>query len=792
MASPADIFTMTMSTPFLSDNEQSHVVPDHFFSEFDYDENNFSGYDDYDYGSDYGDDLDIRLTLPAPHKAPRARRNKQNKKSPTSPKPAPFTKIIQPIVDCSQPLLFPLEVLELVCLHLNQATLRHCMSLVCKSWNTVSDRYIRRIGIWTSTSDHYEQRLLQQMPGLDTLECWIGINPDVAEMERAPLLRGQMGSAWERFRDAILAPLQDPPLQDNKDDSSNRTCLLHYIQHLTLRGDRMNYVDPLPTIQHEFRFLKTLTILNMTRDLNIYLFRLLNCSPELRELTIKTKSFDDMHIYFGDEDDDVVEPPEPVFDPETAHFPVKPKVILPIKNYPDRYRLQVFECSAVMIKQRVLERVISTCPELQILKAIEINRSTWHPAENRSRPYVVDEARLFEHAKSSCPNLEWMTILKVQNCVGEAYMKRQNLFFPESKYLMLTSNRNELELLTIPAVATLVQNITVLEIRTTMSVAFDSLTLNKLLCRMPHLLHLHAFGARLRVNDLHQPPKPVIEAPKRFIWHNKYRKQVQKTEKQRRRREALSRFQNSTSDENDESIVSLPEPLIWQCRDLRTLELGLYPYGEISLINKTWAEYVDRNRLFRNLTSLRLQGATLHLGQLREFPHVTKQRAKALEELKARRSKQGLAQIRAERDIEKPLRYCNDLLPLRGMRSLEEFNLCVDKIPGMLHPRDLDFLRQRSVETVVGIISHEHDNDTVQIGDPQQGGKSIGDDTSDSDDSSSDDHSLQQEEETETFWPRLQAFHIRYTSHLQGVTNFTGVVAGMRAIRPAVEFSIRR
>ncbi|KAG0305745.1 hypothetical protein BGZ98_003635 [Dissophora globulifera] len=793
-----ELTTVTTSTSYLSNDESSRVIPEHSSSEQDGDENDFSDYDyDYDYGSGYRDDLDIRLTPPAPHKPSRARRNKQNKKSVARAKPAPpFTKIIQPIVDCSRPLLFPLEVLELVCLHLTQATLRHCVSLVCKSWNTVSDRYIRRIGVWTSASDIYEERLLQQMSRLDTLECWFGIDPDVPESESALIYRTKMELAWARFRDAIVMPLQDPP-QDNKDDSSNRTCLLHYIQHLTLRGDYMNYADPLPTIQNEFRFLRTLTILSMTHHIDVYLIPILDCSPELRELTIKSKSYDynhSMFIYFEDEnedeDDDAIEPPEPILDPETAHFPVKPKVGLPSNDDPRQYGLQVFECSGVFIKQRVLERVISVCPELRVLKALEINSPTWHLFEEELRPLDIDETGLLKLAKISCPNLEWMSAQKAHRWVDEIYMDRQNLYFPESRFLTLTSTVGEFEMPIIPAVATFLQHITVLEIKTMVSNAFDSSIFNKILCRMPHLLHLHAFGGRFHVRDLYQPPKPVVTAPKPFIENIRERRRAERLERQRQRREALLRFQNLTSDDDDDgddddddddddvSSTSLSAPRIWQCRDLRTLEISLYPLGDIQCVNRTWAEYVDRNRLFRNLTSLRLHGSSLHLGQLQEIPHITRQRAKVLEELNARRSKRGLALIQAEFDVQRPKRFGHDLLPLRGLRSLEVFRLYVENIPGMLHPKDFDFLQQRSVETIIRIISHEDDHDTARVGGPRQSEPGI-----------ADDHSHRQEEET--FWPRLLAFHIRYTSHLQEMTDFTGVVAGMRSIRPAVEFSIK-
>jgi len=133
--------------------------------------------DYYDYAEGYDD---IRLAPPALNKSPRVRRHKLEKKNKiNNTKLSLITKIIQPIVDCPRPLVFPLEVLDLVCSHLSQATLRHCVSLVCKNWNNVSDRYIRRVGIWTPLAEDSEKQLLQQMQRLDTLECWFGMDPDL-------------------------------------------------------------------------------------------------------------------------------------------------------------------------------------------------------------------------------------------------------------------------------------------------------------------------------------------------------------------------------------------------------------------------------------------------------------------------------------------------------------------------------------------------------------------------------------------------------------------------------------
>ncbi|KAF9105004.1 hypothetical protein BGX27_009847, partial [Mortierella sp. AM989] len=223
--------------------EDGYPIDEYYFDE---DEDDYTSYDSDD-NCDYGD---IHLALPAQYKS-KSRKSK-NKKQQAS-KPPLFTKIIQPIIDCPRPLVFPLEVLGLVCSHLSQSTLRTCVSLVCKDWSAVSDRYIKRAGVWTPLSEDYQKRLIEQMKKLDTLECWFNMDPDVPD-STSIITQEISCQRWRTFRDAVLAPF-DKGLQSNKDviqdsqkpDDDTPTCLLHNIHNLSLRGYYIGYQDAITT-----------------------------------------------------------------------------------------------------------------------------------------------------------------------------------------------------------------------------------------------------------------------------------------------------------------------------------------------------------------------------------------------------------------------------------------------------------------------------------------------------------------------------------------------------------------
>ncbi|KAF9105006.1 hypothetical protein BGX27_009849 [Mortierella sp. AM989] len=781
----------------LNELEDGYPIDDEYYS--DKDEDDYTFYD-LDGDRNYAD---IHLAPPPQHKS---RRRRFKNKKPQTPKPLLFTKIIQPIIDCPRPLVFPLEVLGLVCSHLSQSTLRTCVSLVCKDWNAVSDQYIRRIGVWTALSEDYQQLLMEQMKRLDTLECWFNMDPAVPG-STSIITQEDTRQRWRAFLDAILLPfdedlhsnergIQEPSVLHDRQDKRIPNCLLHNISNLSLRGEYIDYSTAITTIhqQQGFRFLKTffLEIHRGSRD--ILLFPLLDDCPNLLELTIRVPHTSTVNILAGDSDDQIPDDiPQPV-NPETAHFPVKPKTILPPKIYNQRYNLRVFDIEKCTVKHPILERIVSTCPKLRVLKAREINAQLWR-ADIGYYAHEIKHDRLLQHAKKMCPDLGWYNVILRQNTATDFdHMKRMNTYFPDTKYLSISSCGYQAIMPDALVSRALFNQITVLEVTPAVSRNVYTAILNKVLCRSPKLLHFIAPKYQFLVSELYSPPEPVTPIPKTFIENIRCRKRQEREERRKHRQEALLRIQNTgsssvnTNTSSNQEALDASDSKIWQCYDLRSIDIRL---DLDDLSSSRFTTYIDRNRLFRNLTNLRLSLNKLMVGQLLEFPHVIKRREKAAEDLQPKR-KIGFMNIKAKEKLKMPKRFENDLLHLRGLRSLEHLHIEAQNIPGMIQSSDFEFLRKHSDETVLRTISHEV-NDHAQDQDISSNNiEDIGDILEEDDGNGIVSAAYKPKAlETETFWPRLQEFHVRCFYH-PIATNYSDVVSGVRSIRPGVEFSIKQ
>ncbi|KAI1318114.1 hypothetical protein EDD11_007166 [Mortierella claussenii] len=742
--------------------------------------------DDFDYHDSYeDDDFDVDDIHLAPPPA-RKHRSRTKRRSSSSVSKAPlFTKIVQPIIDSPRPLRFPLEVLALVCRHLSQPALRSCVSLVCKDWNRVSDAFLRRVGVWTPLSESYHgNKLLEQMEkkSLDTLECWFKMDPYIPYDQTHSITTFSTREAWLRFHKAILAPLDAEPSQqlfhDNNRCPSSEvpTCLFHYIQHLWFCsyniGCDLLFTPLLPYLCH----LKTLY-------LNVYftipVIEILDHAHNLIEFTVRiSNSRPFVNMVTGDPAEDSLpdDPPPPPVDPDTAHFPVKPKVVIPPKTYDDRYKLRVFDIDRCIVKQRVLERIVGACPDLRIFKARGVNKSVWDG--QRYITHDINQPHLIEHVKKMCPRLEWYNVIQdSDDATDGAHIKRIHNHFPDQTSLSISCSGYQNDLVQNDIVRTMLRQITTLEVTPAGTGVCYSEILNDVLCLMPQLQHFLGPRMAFEVSALYLPPTIEVPEPKKFIENNKERKRQEREERRRQRQEALSRFQNSGYYQRPPTGVPEIDPsCVWACRDLRTFNLKFESNPPILL----FTEYIHRHKLFRSLTHLRIEITRLMMGQLKFFPHVYKRLEKSLEKAKGNHADF----LKMKEELEQPPRHEDVLRPLRGLMSLEEFKIDAEFVDGMLHASDFEFLRRRKGnETVVRYISHETPATGPHVADKNE---------YDEEDEGMNEH----EEESgsggrsETIWPRLQALHIRYlVSRL--TTDFRSIIARVEAIRPGVEFSIR-
>ncbi|KAF9437277.1 hypothetical protein BGZ76_001339 [Entomortierella beljakovae] len=703
---------------------------------------------------------DIRLSLPTHKPKQKKQKAKSIQLTPkTAPRPAPFTNIIQPIIDCPKPLVFPLEILVEVCSNLSQSTLRTCVRLVCKDWYTVSYQFIRRFGIWSPLSEGGSSQLLRQMnKKLDTLECWFNIDPNVPDS--IEMLNQQLTlDRWRVFRETILAPLEEGTRSNNvialKNGrvkstqiqqhqnypivKSSYKCLLHRVRNLSIRGCYVDFSEVLVALSRRggFKFLKTLFIDIHQGHRDLFLFSLLDDCPNLIEFKVRVPNRTKVNIINGDMNDFLPLEVSGPANPETAHFPVRPKPILPPKTYDQQYNLRIFDIENCQIRQFVLERVVSTCPQLRVFKAKGINRNAWSEVIGDRIHYPVNYDRLLKHAKDVCPSLEWFHITLDQYILSDPdHIERVNKYSPEAKYLTLTLGgylNPRLTFLSMPATKELFGKITVLELTGSKSSLRPSL-LNDILCMTPNLLHYKGPDYRFILDRLYSAPATKVDKSK-----------------------------------------------VWSCYDLRSLDMNLrdfmYPHPEASIIKFT--KYIERHRLFRNLVDLRLYFCNLHIGQLTEFPHVVKER-----EEERNKFLQKIHPLDKSKQMEKstPDRFENYFDGLRGLRSLEYISLTAVEIPGMIHYSDFEFLRrENNNETIIHVVSHDVDDDDYQ--DQVSRG--------DSDSQGSEDACSQENVPAETIWPRLQTFYIYYEIQ-PAQSSFGGIASYMEVIRPGIDFLLKQ
>ncbi|KAH7053739.1 hypothetical protein BKA57DRAFT_454376 [Linnemannia elongata] len=784
-------------------------------------------YDNYEPEDDYDDYDDIRLVPPSPHK-PKSKRNNKTPK-PMTFKKQPFeTKVIQPLLESPQPPELPLEILEFVCTHLSQTTLRYGVNRVCRKWHEVSNRFIRRAGIWKPVNG-VQELLLQQWSKFDTLELWFGQDPEFPSVYIGSHISHAL---WKSFATAISAPTsteQNAQVDDTNDkniNSSGPSSLLQTIRHLEMRGLSMAYVDIAPKLRGHLQFIESLTIAIGHYYTCIPLFTILADFPSLKSFTVDLEHTFYAHVKHGDDDDLIVDQPEPAIDPETAHFPRKPWVIPPPKIFPERYRLQRFSVTGVNTHLRVLERLLVTCPDLRVFKANNTNvnmyiRQQGEDAERNARQ------RLMDLAVKHCPWLEWFNFHRLEySPTDETHLEYISRTFPDHKFLSMTLGGYQDTMPDNPSSRDILSKITVLDIQPSPYVSLQTHLLNRILCLTPNLLHLQGAKAQLSTNALWQPPAPVQPAPKHFFNNVRDRKRFERNARREARQQALARYQstlvtnasNENETEGNNTLANDPStPVTWQVYNLKTLELSL----AIGSTMVGFTDYVSRHRLFRNLVTFNLLIPSLKVGQRVNFADPKKSAAIAAissactipAPVASNNSRSNKLLSSAIAHPPEPERYSNELLALRSLRCLEECILRAKDVPGMILAKDFEFLRRKedfqtmsfipkrrksAITTKPSAVTHPVSTEQSSsasrknkkrspsvVGDNEKDGPNEEDDDDDDDDDDDGEEQEQERLKTETFWPKLNTFHVYYL-RIPPFISTSKLTYGIEQVRPGV------
>lgn len=135
-------------------------------------------------------------------------------------------------------------------------------------------------------------------------------------------------------------------------------------------------------------------------------------------------------------------------------------------------------------------------------------------------------------------------------------------------------------------------------------------------------------------------------------------------------------------------------------------------------------------------------------------------------------------------------RFTNELLDLRGLRCLEECILRPAFVPGMTVAKDYEFLQIIEGFQTAPFLSSSRTKNSKQTVVTAAVGGTILEDYDDVDGTDKNDEEDDDDEDrwlAETFWPKLNTFHINYRK-IPPLVDTINLVSGFEHIRPGVSF----
>ncbi|KAF9156673.1 hypothetical protein BG015_002877 [Linnemannia schmuckeri] len=781
-------------------NRDSEIYGDCVYDSHDYDDyESEDGFDDSDDDDDDYEWHDVRFIPVSSQKIKSTLSSNWPFKPIVIRKKRPIeTKVIQPLLDAPELPEIPNEVLELVCGHLSQITLRS-VNRVCRAWYKISERFVHHIGIWKPIEGAYEI-LFEQWPRINILKLWFNQDPRFPTQSIKTVDQEYL---WNKFVAAITGSTpsnqdaQDDANNDsnnnnssssdnsdddnnNNDSNSNSTVspyLLHKIRHLELRGRFMSYVDHVSVFRGHLQFIQSLTITAPRRDSPIPLFTLLADFPALKSLTITMQSGTFTELSHGDDWDAIVGP-APLYDVSNI--------------FTDEYRLEQFCLNYVCVDRRILERLIVTCPDLRVFNVKNLQIEMSPPDDGTEEWTAIAEAeennarqRLIDLVVKHCPQLEWYSFHRSECDTSENHLKMVAQSFPEQKMHSMAFHNYSETILDALVIRDLLSRMTVLQVQTNTWHDRSSIVLNKILCMAPRLLHLLGSEVQFSTKCLWQPPAPV--KPKQPFTTVGDVKRRERKEQRRARQQARTGRRYYAPPVTDTPIVDPSIPVTWQVYGLRTLELNLS--FDSTVVDFT--DYISRHGLFRNLVIFNLQIPTLKVGQRMIFANTRAGATAAAAAAAAVAASSGV-----ELQLGQPLRYPNELLALGSLRCLEECTLRAVDVPGTVVPKDLKFMQRKGDFQTVSFFATRNKKRKRTKSSKKSVPKmtATGDaDKVDDDEEEAEEEKLREKEKEEerwkndTFWPVLNVFHIYYQKKLPS-TDAGKIAEAFEWFRPGVDF----
>ncbi|KAG0248211.1 hypothetical protein BG011_000338 [Mortierella polycephala] len=631
----------------------------------------------------------------------------------------------------------PISILKRICYFCSLPSLRINFSLVCKQWYAASQGFIRRVGLWETIGEPYQDTLVERMTSLWCLEVRMRVQLCRNNTFGISGTPEQHRAAWEPFLAAITAPLETcDHVQDDRSPRSafriNTTtatslidkgssvpgmtmCLAHNITEITFRVLIQRSDDVVFSLLPHLRNLEHLHI----HYHGGATLPLVNVLEECRAL--RTVGIYGVHLF-------------------VAISNTRPNESLPPQPLPERaYRLQSFVAENTTFRDDILDWLIDSCPDLRIFKATNTTSKSM-PRPTR----LADLEPVYKRAGERCRRLQWFRFIPPSQdgsslAFGDPELRLLPKYMPWITHMHLTCiNQSRMSYSVYPSwqpdrnTRQILYRLTHLELKAGVSDYVVPDAVNMVLRCAPALVHLWAPGVRVYVTsqrkksyqyyDTFSPRKPKKE-----------RRRESKNDNKQRRREARG-------------LVPQECPMTkhWQCTNLQFLDITYSTFFQY-----TWEGTAELSMYLAEYTP-RIRWLTFHMEDLKLGQRVL-QMHKAYPWLQGNKDHSG-----AKYTIKDSQTREWDLLePLRRMESLESLTMHVRNIHGVLQADDFEYLRTRWKD------ADDDDSEHMYV------------------------YGLKHERIAA--WPRLESFHVRYENSKM-VSSYHALTAELQEIRPGVEF----
>lgn len=300
--------------------------------------------------------------------------------------------------------------------------------------------------------DHDQAELLEKIRAfrVDTLCCYLLIDPDLPMDMGAVVSPEQHRPAWRSFMRAMVKPKHQLVVQDEIDTPAVPSCrrppdcLMNHIRHFIFRGYRMNFQKVLRPLLPFLSYVRSLTLDYRDEGRSVDLFRILDMCICLEELSIQGPYFHSVTILdsssnasehyqeipysaayewseaLNSEDIEYYSTEDYLADSSARTAATISKISA---QHSRRYHLSSIVITRATIPPCILERLIVACPDLRILKVRLINKANWFgnieilgsdQSEGEASQYLerLSKRHLMELARDCSPNLEWVHLMR--------------------------------------------------------------------------------------------------------------------------------------------------------------------------------------------------------------------------------------------------------------------------------------------------------------------------------------------------------------------------------------------